>query len=269
MALLCRCFAILSLVTAQSSLAHFYLEAPPSAFAQNVLGDPQKAPPCGNVNGTPATNVVTTYEAGQTISIQFRETIFHPGHYRVALGVTGPMSLPAEPLVTPGLTDCGSTTIQNPPAFPVLADGALLHTRAFSGAQSFQVTLPSNVTCTNCTLQVIQFMSQHGLNVPGGCFYHHCATINVVAPDAGGLTVDAGLTAGGGAGGGMAGNAGGRSGGGSSSGTGGGGEVHQHDLDAGIGPGPVGGCGCTGGGGSLILGGLGIVVALRRRPQYR
>jgi uncharacterized protein (TIGR03382 family) len=47
------------------------------------------------------------------------------------------------------------------------------------------VTLPADKTCTNCTLQVLEFMSNHGLNMPGGCYYHHCATINIVAPDGG------------------------------------------------------------------------------------
>lgn len=268
---LSRLTALVGLVTAHAALAHFYLEAPPNAFSQDaLLGDPQKAPPCGNVNGTAATNIVTTYEAGQTITIRLRETITHPGHYRVALGVTGPQSLPAEPPVTAGTTACGSTTIQNPPVFPVLADGMLLHTSAFSGPQSFQVTLPANVTCTNCTLQVFQFMSQHGLNVPGGCFYHHCATINVVAPDAGVTPMDAGM------GGGSAGTGGGTSGtGGGTSGTAGGtsatggGEAHLHDTDAGVGPGPVGGCGCTGGAGSIVLAGLVLLGGALRRRQYR
>jgi hypothetical protein len=87
--------------------------------------------------------------------------------------------LPEEPPVTAGSTACGSTVIQDPPVFPVLADGELLHTSAFSGPQSFQVTLPPGVTCDHCTLQVIQFMSNHALNNPGGCFYHHCATVSI------------------------------------------------------------------------------------------
>ena len=103
----------------------------------------------------------------------------------MALGLTGPQDLPAEPVVTADTTACGSVPIEASPTFPVLADGQLVHTAAFGGKKSFQVTLPSNVTCTNCTLQVLEFMSNHPLNNPGGCFYHHCAVINVVAPDAG------------------------------------------------------------------------------------
>jgi len=130
------------------------------------------------------------------------------------------------------------------------------------------VTLPSNVRCTNCTLQVFQFMSQHALNVPGGCFYHHCATINVVAPDAGVMPVDAGTTGGGSAGGGMASTGGGMaSTGGGTSAFGGG--SSGLTTDAGVDPGPVGGCGCTGGAGSILLAGFALLGGVLRRRQYR
>jgi MYXO-CTERM domain-containing protein len=173
-------------VFASPALAHFILETPAASFEQNLLGDPQKAPPCGEVSGSTPTGVVTTYVAGQTITIRLSETIFHPGHYRVALGLTGPQDLPAEPVVTAdAMSACGSAPIEANPQFPVLADGLLVHTTALSGKQTVQVTLPADKTCTNCTLQVLEFMSNHALNNPGGCYYHHCATINVVAPDGG------------------------------------------------------------------------------------
>jgi len=57
----------------------------------------------------------------------------------------------------------------------VLVDGALEHTEAFQGTQIIQVTLPSDVTCTRCTLQVLEFMTSHG----APCFYHHCADISI------------------------------------------------------------------------------------------
>ena len=77
--------------------------------------------------------------------------------------------------------------------FPVLADGVFVHTTAFSAPQTTTVTLPTTLTCTKCTLQVIEFMSDHPLNVPGGCFYHHCADISIgVAPQDGGTTGDGG-----------------------------------------------------------------------------
>lgn len=159
--------------------AHFVLMSPPAVTEQNFLGDPQKAPPCGDDGSAVATGMVTSYQAGDVVTITIDETIFHPGHYRVALAMNDISELPEEPPVTPNDTDCGTAPIANPPVFPVLADGIFLHDQPLAGPQSFDITLPANVSCTNCTLQVIQFMSNHGLNNPGGCYYHHCATISV------------------------------------------------------------------------------------------
>ncbi len=137
--------------------------------------------------------------------------------------------------MTAGSTPCGSAEIQNPPVYPVLADGMLVHTAGFSGAQSFTFKLPSNVTCTgNCVLQVAEFMSDHGLNNPGGCFYHHCANITIQA--------------GGGTGtGGAAGDAG----------------AGESGTDS--------GCGCAAGRGRVsalgLLGMLALVAARRRRTR--
>ncbi len=165
--------------------AHFVLQAPAANFEQSGLGDPQKAPPCGD-NGTAVpTGMVTAYQGGDTITITIDETVYHPGHYRIALAVNDPSELPPEPEVTPGATfDCGSAEIMNPAVFPVLADGVFEHASAFDSPQSIDITLPNDVTCTNCTLQIIQFMSEHGLNNPGGCYYHHCANISIT-PSAG------------------------------------------------------------------------------------
>jgi MYXO-CTERM domain-containing protein len=168
--------------------AHFILENPPSSTAQNGIGDPQKAPPCGDDGSATPSNTVTAFQAGQTITVTIDEKIFHPGHYRISLGVNGPDDLPVEPIVTPGSnTPCGTAPIEATPTFPVLADGVFAHQAPFSGPQSITITLPANVTCEHCTLQVIEFMSDHPLNNPGGCYYHHCADISIEAstnPDA-------------------------------------------------------------------------------------
>jgi hypothetical protein len=161
-----------------ASEAHFVLTSPPAVFEQNALGDPQKAPPCGDAGMAVATGVVTSYQGGETITVTIEETIFHPGHYRIALALDDGV-FPDEPPVTPGATPCGSAPIDLTPAFPVLADGVWEHTEPFAGSQSIDITLPDDVSCTNCTLQVIQFMSNHALNDPGGCYYHHCAAIAV------------------------------------------------------------------------------------------
>lgn len=159
--------------------AHFVMEEPAASRSQDGLGNPQKLGPCGDEAGGTDTGEVTAFQTGQTLTITIRETIFHPGHYRIALSVNDRSELPPEPIVTPGSTPCGSAPIQDPPVFPVLADGVLVHTTPLSGPQTIDVQLPAGVTCDHCTLQVIEFMSNHPLNDPGGCYYHHCADISI------------------------------------------------------------------------------------------
>jgi hypothetical protein len=172
-------------VAPRPAQAHFKLTAPDSWMSQDVLGSPQKAGPCGDEKGGTATGKITAYKPGDTVTIQLTETVFHPGHYRVALSVKDRSELPADPKVTAGNTPCGSAAIQSPPVFPVLADGVLPHTSQLNGPQTIKVTLPNNVTCTKCTLQIIEFMSNHALNNPGGCFYHHCADISIQGASSG------------------------------------------------------------------------------------
>ena len=38
-----------------------------------------------------------------------------------------------------------------------------------------------NISCKKCTLQVVQFMAEHGFNNPGGYSYHHCADLQITA----------------------------------------------------------------------------------------
>lgn len=209
--------------------AHFVLKTPAAWTTQDGLGLPEKAPPCGDptVEATGSvTGTITALHPGETVTITIDEVIFHPGHYRIALA-TDRSLLPAEPPVTAGSTPCGSVPVQSPPVFPVLADGLFEHTAAFSGPQTTQVTIPSDVTCTKCTLQVIEFMSDHPLNNPGGCFYHHCADVSIEQgsdPDgSAGEMPDATATGSSSGGGSSSGSVGGSSGsnGGSSGGQGG------------------------------------------------
>ena len=168
--------------------AHFKLDAPASWANQDSEGLPLKSAPCGQSDpGTPAvaTNAVTGLRTGSTVTIKITETIFHPGHYRVALAADQG-SLPADPIAHPDVNSpCGTADIMTTPVLPVLADNMLAHTTPFSGPQSFEVTLPAGMTCANCILQVIEFMSDHPLNVPGGCFYHHCAQVAINATGTG------------------------------------------------------------------------------------
>ena len=193
-----RAGALVALAVAATALstspagAHFVLQSPASWKSQDSFGGPQKLGPCGDEGAGKLTGEVTAFQQGQTITVTIDEKVFHPGHYRISLAVNDRSELPAEPVVTPGSSACGTVDIESPPVFPVLADGVFPHTSPFSGPQSVDVTLPPDVTCDHCTLQVIEFMSEHGLNNPGGCFYHHCADISIghVAVDGG--TPDAG-----------------------------------------------------------------------------
>ncbi len=156
--------------------AHFFLVAPDSWMSQGGYGDPQKLGPCGNEGGGTATGKVTEFRPGQTIEVTIDEKIFHPGHYRVALVVNDRSELPPPPAITAvGFDPCGSVEIQDPPIFPVLADNMLPHSQPFAGPRTFTVTLPADVTCTRCTLQVLEYMSNHG----APCFYHHCADLSI------------------------------------------------------------------------------------------
>src|SRR2546422_4304594 len=93
--------------------AHFILVAPESWMSQDSLGLPEKLGPCGNEGGGTPTGRVTPFHPGQTIAVTINEVITHPGHYRVALAVSGRRELPAEPTVTPQAGDpCGSAALQ-------------------------------------------------------------------------------------------------------------------------------------------------------------
>ena len=232
--------------------AHFRLASPANWVVQDPLGSPQKTGPCGNEGPETPSNVTTAFRPGDTVTIQIDETIFHPGHYRVALAVNSPSELPPDPLVTAGASQCGSAVIQQTPTFPVLADGVLQHTKAFPGPQSFQVKLPTNVTCTSCTLQIVEFMSDHA----APCFYYHCANIAIqsAAADAGSDASDASTDG--------SRDAVAEGGPGGAGGTAGGGGIGGATADSG-GPGGRGGAGGTAGIGGSASGGTAGTTAGR------
>ena len=173
-----RCLLVASvLAIASPALAHFKLVSPAASFQQDSFGSPQKSAPCGQADpGQTAvpTNAITQLMTGQMIDIEIDETIFHPGHYRVSIAETM-AGLPADPPVTAGTTACGSTAINPSPQMPLIADGLLVHTTAFAGNQTAQVQLPASFRCTNCVLQITEFMSAHA----APCYYHHCAMVTI------------------------------------------------------------------------------------------
>ncbi len=174
---------------AQAAWAHFKLLEPTSWIAESDRGDPQKSGPCGGSNtdwGKPS-YIITKAVGGQKLHIKVQETVYHPGHYRVALAVNSPTELPSDPQVTTRDSDRGpwsvSAAIQNPPPIPVLADGLFVHSTRPTGTMEpweTDVVLP-NINCKKCTLQIVQFMAEHAFNNPGGYTYHHCAEIQITA----------------------------------------------------------------------------------------
>jgi hypothetical protein len=182
------CASALMLAASAPAHAHFILVAPDSWVVENRLGDPQKAGPCGVADGIKftATDKVTALQGGSKLHIKIQETIYHPGHYRVALSVKGRWELPADPEAVTRDTPRGivatSAKIDPAPKPPVLADGLFMH-HAAQAKEAFwetDVQLP-NISCDKCTVQVIQFMEEHTLNNPGYFTYHHCADIKLTA----------------------------------------------------------------------------------------
>jgi hypothetical protein len=176
-------------VLAPKGSAHFRLLEPASWLQESQLGDPQKMAPCGGTSADPGkpTGSVTNVQGGDKLHIKLRETVFHPGFYRVALAVNSRDELPPDPVAktepTPNGPRSVSAAIQYPPTPPILADGLFPHTTRFDKEVETDVDIP-NINCSKCTLQIVEFMAAHGLNKDGDYTYHHCAMLQIRAnPD--------------------------------------------------------------------------------------
>jgi hypothetical protein len=176
-----------TLIAPAASQAHFILMTPSSWIAENQLGDPQKVGPCGGVTSgvLPLTNALTAVKGGQMLHIKVHETIYHPGHFRIALSVNDRSELPADPEDVTKEGPRGPISVSGKidpnPKPPVLVDGIWEH-HVRQPNQEFEtdVKLP-NINCDHCSLQVIQFMEEHGVNKDGRFTYHHCADLKITA----------------------------------------------------------------------------------------
>ena len=186
--------AVVALVAPTAPEAHFKLVEPAPWIVETERGDPQKAGPCGGSNsdwGTPS-NIVTEVAGGSTLTIKIQETIYHPGHYRVALAVNTPLELPPDPETKTRPSHRGewdrpwslSAMVEMPAQPPLLADGLFPHYTREPTPIDFEteVRLP-NINCDRCTLQVIQWMAEHAYNNPGAYSYHHCAHVKITADE--------------------------------------------------------------------------------------
>jgi hypothetical protein len=178
--------------------AHFKLIEPASWIVEDDRGDPQKMSPCGGAGNNPGTptNAVTKVQGNSKLHLKIEETIYHPGHYRVALAINSRTELPQWPeVVTKPSENRGPLSVSAPiadkPQAPVIADGLFVHDKRpescpptgickVPGFWETDIQIP-NVNCKKCTLQVIQFMAEHAYNANGGFFYHHCAELEITA----------------------------------------------------------------------------------------
>ena len=148
--------------------------------------------PCGVTGDARTTDPsrVTTFTPGETITVEFIETINHPGHFRIAFDDDGQDDF-QEP--------ASFTDIQATPTLPVLLDGI---EDQDGGTYTVQVTLP-DIECSNCTLQLIQVMTERPPYGDGNDLYFQCADIVLAAPAGsggagGGGTLQGGMPATGG-----------------------------------------------------------------------
>src|SRR5689334_20191994 len=80
-----------TLTCARPAAAHFHLVKPTSWLKEDATGGPQKGGPCGpggyddTVKPLPTSGAVTEFHAGDTIEIDWVDTIAHPGYFRIAL----------------------------------------------------------------------------------------------------------------------------------------------------------------------------------------
>lgn len=228
---------VLFLCFSVAASAHIKLTSPTARHVTNQLGDPQKNEPCGPAgNGGTPTNAVLTVDAGSMLTVQWTETIYHPGHFRIAIAEQTSALVTPTPVLNAMRTDCLSAPYETNPVAPVIADG-LFRTHS-GGAHSTQIRVP-DISCERCVLQVMQFMSSHA----PPCFYYQCATLRIVKPeapsDAG--TDDAGAGGSGGGGGGQGGEGG--QGGGDANADAGDAVADDAGSLGGVEPAPTG-CGC-------------------------
>jgi hypothetical protein len=150
--------ATASLLVAAEAHAHLSLTAPVSRYGPDVL----KTGPCG-VAGGERTDNINYFEPGETIVVSWDEYVQHPGHYRIAFDEDG-----VDDFVDPAtMTEFYSN------------DSVLLDGIEDKGERDYSVmvTLP-NVTCDNCTLQVIQVMyDKPPYTTPGNDIYYQCADL--------------------------------------------------------------------------------------------
>lgn len=117
-----------------------------------------KTAPCG---GVPKSNNVKNYSAGQSVTLEFEETINHPGRFEVYLLDANDKRVPGVPSPLAKLEDTQNDPIQN----------GVFH------QFKIQFQVPA-VDCPQCAFQLIQVMTDNP-NAPSN--YYSCTDISIKA----------------------------------------------------------------------------------------
>ncbi len=142
--------------------AHIDLDSAGTHLSRYGRNDIKKGP-CGKIGGVRGKNVYT-YKPGETIDVSLNEFIPHPGYFRIAFDQDGDDSFAnpktVDPINRECMNDprdkCGASDFYNNET--VLMDNLDPHLRGPVKKYNWKVTLP-NVACDNCTLQIIQVMT--------------------------------------------------------------------------------------------------------------
>lgn len=114
-----------------------------------------KVAPCGNIPRTLTPKVIVM---GSTVTVEWQETINHPGRFEFYYSLAND----ANWVLLKTVADNQDTAIVN----------GLYH------QYSTTVTFPAGVTCTDCTFQMIQVMTE---NPASPSYYYSCADIRLQA----------------------------------------------------------------------------------------
>jgi hypothetical protein len=174
--------ALFLVLGASRAEAHVRLMSPLARYPVPEIEDSQniKQGPCGRTGDGRTTDAsrINHFRPGEKIAVEFNETIDHPGHFRIAFDDDG------QDFEDPA----SATDIQGSPMPPVLVDGIPDDPTL---GYTVEITLP-DVECDNCTLQVIQVMTDKLGNGWGtDDVYHQCADL-VLSGASGGTEAGAG-----------------------------------------------------------------------------
>lgn len=144
------CLLLLLLLTSSEVFAHARLKSNSATPPRNNNAG-LKSGPCG---GIARTNSPTTLNAGDTITLEWEETVQHPGYYLFSFSEANDQNF----VLLLNVPDTQDTSNDLPHQY------------------SATITVP-NVNCEACTLQMIQVMTENPASPRN---YYSCADIRIV-----------------------------------------------------------------------------------------